>query len=79
MSEPKANPFLHIGQYYWTDADQQIHGPFKDARSALQDLLRTQDPLCFETGNAIHGVVGAFLIQTPLIVLGVAILYWFLK
>jgi hypothetical protein len=71
---PKANPFCHMGRYYWTDADDLVHGPFKDARSALQDLLRTQDPLFFEQPSAF----GNFIFQMSLIVLGVVALYWVL-
>jgi hypothetical protein len=78
MSEPKANPFLHMGQYYWTDADQQIHGPFKDARSALQDLLRTQDPLFFDNQHRV-GIVSGFITQMGLIILGITFIYWLLK
>ena len=75
MSEPKANPFLHMGQYYWTDADQQIHGPFKDARSALQDLLRTQDPLFFQ--DRPHD--GLFDLVLALAGIVILISWWFGK
>jgi hypothetical protein len=35
----RANPFKHMNEWWWVDADQRLHGPYGLERWALRDLL----------------------------------------
>jgi hypothetical protein len=77
MTENRPNPFAHMGQWYWRDADEQTHGPFKHQREALFDLLRHAYPdFQTEQEKLRTGIVNAVLIELPFVIVIIALCYW---
>ena len=75
--ELRPNPFKHMGDWYWRDEDNQTHGPFRQQRDALFDLLRHACPDFQTDGEKLRaGIINGLLFEFPFVVLIIILLYW---
>ena len=79
MSDPKPNPFRHMGQWYWTDSKGQTHGPFHEQRQALFDLLKWVYPDDRPEGALTRGIVSGLLIELPILIILAGIIWGIFK
>jgi hypothetical protein len=77
MIEPRPNPFRHMGQWYWRDSEGQTHGPFKDQRLALFDLMSAAYPEFTKTTQRAEQLINWAIIGC--VVAGVWFVVWLLK
>lgn len=66
----QANPFRHMGQWYWRDENGQTHGPFDHQKTALFNLLSHAYPDFVKPERTIIGDHSATIIFLALIALG---------
>ena len=76
--EPRPNPFKHMGEWYWRDEKGQTHGPFKQQRDALFDLLSWAYP-DYQPNGLLAGVIHALLFELSLVILILIVLFWWLS
>ena len=79
MTDPKANPFRHMGQWYWTDENGQTHGPFNEQRVALLDLLKWAYPDYRPEGSLSRGIISGLLIEIPVLLIVAVVIWWLFR
>jgi hypothetical protein len=77
MTDQRPNPFRHMGQWYWRDSEGQTHGPFKEQKTALFDLMRSVYPEFDKTTEKAEQLVNWAIIGV--FVAGVWLVVWLLK